>query len=75
MSVIRSAPRGRPPGLDVRGGRAVVVAIVIVTASILGVLSAVSGRVAVGVGVAIAAVPVLLGLWQTLSGHQGGSDG
>lgn len=45
---------------------------VVVTAIVLGVLSALSGRVAVGVGVTIAAVPVLLALLQAAGGDHGG---
>lgn len=69
MSVTMWSPRGRPPRLGRTGRRVVAVAVVVVVAAFLGVLSAVSGRVAAGVGVAVAAVPVLLALVQTVGGR------
>ncbi|WP_171905284.1 hypothetical protein [Cellulosimicrobium cellulans] len=44
----------------------------VVAAIVLGVLSALSGRVAVGVGVTITAVPALLALLQAARENHGG---
>lgn len=75
MSVTRRSPWGRPPGPGQPSRQMVAVTAVVVVAAVLGVLSAISGRAAVGVGVAIGAVPVLLALVQAMGGRDGGPGG
>jgi hypothetical protein len=67
MRVTRTSALGRPPGRRPPGKRAIAL-LAAVGAALLGVLAASSGRAAVGVGVAAAAVPVLLTLLQAWRG-------
>jgi hypothetical protein len=68
MRVTRTSALGRPPGRRPPGKRTVA-ALAAAGAVLLGVLAASSGRVAVGVGVAAGALPVLLTLLRSWWGE------
>ncbi len=67
MRVTRTSALGRPPGRRPPGKT--VAALAAAGAVLLGVLAASSGRVAVGVGVAAGALPVLLTLLRAWWGE------